>query len=293
MAWIESHQTIWEHAKTRKAARRLAIPTVQLVGHLHALWHWALDHAESGDVSKYEAEDLAIAARWEGDPEAFVAALVDCGPGHSAGYLERGGVYGPPDDECSGELVLHDWWQYAGKLIERRERDRVRKARLRGNPEDVRETSAGRPQDAATPSDGAPRPPPPPTTPPTPSANQPDQPDPTASPSRKRADRATRLPDGWEPDPDPEREAEAVAAGVDVRRELERFGDYWRAQPGARGRKVDWQATWRNWLRKAVDDQPRRNGHARASPAPSRGARYAAAWDGLADQLEAAERGEQ
>ena len=28
------------------------------------------------------------------------------------------------------------------------------------------------------------------------------------------------------------------------------FGDYWRAKPGAAGRKADWLATWRNWCRK-------------------------------------------
>jgi len=28
-----------------------------------------------------------------------------------------------------------------------------------------------------------------------------------------------------------------------------RFRDYWIAQPGAKGRKLDWFATWRNWVR--------------------------------------------
>jgi len=28
-----------------------------------------------------------------------------------------------------------------------------------------------------------------------------------------------------------------------------RFRDYWIAQPGAKGRKLDWSATWRNWVR--------------------------------------------
>lgn len=27
------------------------------------------------------------------------------------------------------------------------------------------------------------------------------------------------------------------------------FFDYWIAQPGAKGRKLDWSATWRNWVR--------------------------------------------
>lgn len=33
-----------------------------------------------------------------------------------------------------------------------------------------------------------------------------------------------------------------------------RFGDYWKARPGAGGIKLDWFATWRNWLRRVADD---------------------------------------
>ena len=29
----------------------------------------------------------------------------------------------------------------------------------------------------------------------------------------------------------------------------ETFRDYWVAQPGQKGRKADWEATWRNWVR--------------------------------------------
>lgn len=28
------------------------------------------------------------------------------------------------------------------------------------------------------------------------------------------------------------------------------FRDYWSAQPGQRGVKLDWEATWRNWVRR-------------------------------------------
>ena len=30
---------------------------------------------------------------------------------------------------------------------------------------------------------------------------------------------------------------------------FERFRDYWRGVPGQRGTKLDWEATWRNWVR--------------------------------------------
>lgn len=130
-AWVKSHQSIWSHAKTRKAARALGIPDVHLVGHLHALWHWALDHAEDGNLSRYDHDDIAIAARWEGDAAPFVQALIGCGPGGAAGFLEHDGPYGDPADGKTGNLVLHDWWDYAGKLVS--DRRKAREAGAHGN----------------------------------------------------------------------------------------------------------------------------------------------------------------
>lgn len=36
---------------------------------------------------------------------------------------------------------------------------------------------------------------------------------------------------------------------LDIAVEAERFRDYWHAKAGKDGRKLDWQATWRNWVR--------------------------------------------
>ena len=50
----------------------------------------------------------------------------------------------------------------------------------------------------------------------------------------------------------------AVKEGLaedDVGRETDKFRDYWIAQPGQRGVKLDWQGTWRNWIRRAVEDR--------------------------------------
>jgi hypothetical protein len=48
----------------------------------------------------------------------------------------------------------------------------------------------------------------------------------------------------------------AIDQGMDelsVRREADRFRDYWIGVAGARGVKLDWLATWRNWVRKASE----------------------------------------
>ncbi len=69
-----------------------------------------------------------------------------------------------------------------------------------------------------------------------------------------RSNRGTRLPSDFEPNM-----ADAVDAGLaegEAWREFEKFKDYWRAQPGQRGVKLDWPATWRNWCRNARGNRP-------------------------------------
>jgi hypothetical protein len=127
MAWLESHQELRDHPKTAALRRRLGIGLPQAVGHLHLLWWWALAYADDGDLAGYEADVLADAAGWEHEPGVFVRALI------AAGFL---------DDN----LRIHDWHDYAGRLVERRRADAERKKQAR--------VSAGRP--AAAPPDGAP-----------------------------------------------------------------------------------------------------------------------------------------
>ena len=43
--------------------------------------------------------------------------------------------------------------------------------------------------------------------------------------------------------------------------EHEKFCNYWHAKSGQQATKVDWPATWRNWIIKAAEETPRRNGH--------------------------------
>lgn len=67
--------------------------------------------------------------------------------------------------------------------------------------------------------------------------------------SSKKA--GSRLADDWQPDTVFARQ-EGLSAS-DCTREADRFRDYWRSQPGQKGVKLDWDATWRNWVRKAVE----------------------------------------
>lgn len=66
-----------------------------------------------------------------------------------------------------------------------------------------------------------------------------------ASPTGSRLPADWTLPDDWRA------WAELERPDVDVRREADGFADYWHGVAGAKGRKADWQATWRNWIRRA------------------------------------------
>lgn len=63
--------------------------------------------------------------------------------------------------------------------------------------------------------------------------------------------RATRLPPNWEPSDVDWGNACIALHTTGAKRELEKFRDYWAAKAGAGGTKADWDATWRNWVRKA------------------------------------------
>lgn len=82
-------------------------------------------------------------------------------------------------------------------------------------------------------------------------------PNPPKAPKAAKASKsstATRLPDDWQLPQSWGQWAMAERQDLsadEVRREAQVFADYWHAKAGADARKLDWQATWRNWVRRA------------------------------------------
>lgn len=69
-----------------------------------------------------------------------------------------------------------------------------------------------------------------------------------SAPSAK-SPRGTALPKDWTLPDDWRTWAEKERPDVDVVTVSESFRDFWIAKPGKDGRKADWLATWRNWVR--------------------------------------------
>ncbi|MDE2020864.1 MAG: hypothetical protein KGJ13_11060 [Patescibacteria group bacterium] len=114
MPWIKSHTVLVRHRKVIELARALRIKPVYLLGHLHALWHSALEQQEDGDLSSWSDDMIASAACFDGECSRFVSLL------QAHGWLDG--------------RILHDWLDHAGRYLT----DRYRTA----NPEKLQKIFA-------------------------------------------------------------------------------------------------------------------------------------------------------
>ncbi|MDB5046970.1 MAG: hypothetical protein JWO30_41 [Fibrobacteres bacterium] len=113
MAWIEIHQNLPAHPKLIRLAAVLKEPPEQALGRLVKLWLWALDYADNGDLSRFGAVEISAACAWSKDSEILLKALQD------THWLDG--------------MAIHDWMDYAGRLVEKRvaNRERMKDARAK------------------------------------------------------------------------------------------------------------------------------------------------------------------
>lgn len=97
MPWIESHSVIGRHRKFKGLARQLKISLPQAIGHMHLLWHTAIEQAEDGDLSTWTLGAISESASWEGSEQEFLKAV--------------------QDNELMDGQKIHDWLDYAGVYL--------------------------------------------------------------------------------------------------------------------------------------------------------------------------------
>jgi len=74
-----------------------------------------------------------------------------------------------------------------------------------------------------------------------------------------RASRGTRIDPDWKPSSSEDHFA--IQEGLsrsEIDREAARFRDYWKGRAGSGGVKLDWTATWQNWIRSTAEKLGRR-----------------------------------
>ena len=90
----------------------LNIETPTAIGHLQLFWWWALDYASDGNFKDIHNIVIAKAAQWKGNPDNFVEALT------KSGFL-------------NSDRTIHDWADYTGRLIAKREANKERMKEIR------------------------------------------------------------------------------------------------------------------------------------------------------------------
>lgn len=78
---------------------------------------------------------------------------------------------------------------------------------------------------------------------------QPTAPEPNKNLNKNLMLSSYRLPDSWKPR---EKDLQVMSEHfpeIDIKLEAHAFKDYWKSVAGVKGRKADWDATFRNWIR--------------------------------------------
>jgi len=125
VSWLKSDQSLRDHPKKDHLAELLFNGTTPndvadfaAAGVLHYLWYWALDYAQDGDLAKFSDRQVAKGCRWQGDSVTLVQALI------TAGFIDA-------------DRKIHDWDDWAGLLILRRERNATQMRRARAESVDT------------------------------------------------------------------------------------------------------------------------------------------------------------
>jgi hypothetical protein len=151
-------------------------------------------------------------------------------------------------------FAFHDWGDYQpskSETIANRERERQRKEQWRAKKaENAGESPNGTGEGRDKPSHRLSA---------LPDPTRPDPTRPVPKGTSERAPRSStkrgeRLANDWQPSADSVAKAKIDAPHVNLRHEHEVFVDYWISQPGQKGLKLDWDATWRNWMRRKESD---------------------------------------
>lgn len=146
---------------------------------------------------------------------------------------------------------FRNWSEYnplRSELEEKREAERIRKAAYRKSQERPKNVPTGHPVGHQAESG------PPDPTRPDPLAKAKER---EASPAPPTPKKGHRIPDGWMPSDDIANAMVSECPNVNQQMEYRKFVDYWSSQPGAKGVKLDWNATYRNWIRRASESAPK------------------------------------
>jgi hypothetical protein len=222
--WIKMRGNLWDDPRVAALVDATETSEAAIVGGLYWLWATADQHTEDGFLPGLTLRQIDRKTGITG----FGAALV------SIGWLT----------EAMGGVVLENFTEHNGQSAKRRCTDAQRKANSRNlsaSEADIEQTEDGQ----KAPECGA--------------REEKRREEKNIKPKSKAESRATRLPQDWSPTVADIAFCQTTRPDLEVAETASRFKDYWLGVGGSKGCKLDWPATWRNWVR---NEKP----NARAGP---------------------------
>lgn len=249
MSWFKVDDAFHSSKPVLRIPRRYR---AQAVGLWTLAGTWCAQEESDGFIPDYVIEELC------GTP-AMCKHLVQAGLWTPATHLDptsegaRDDLEGSSSENGVSGWQFKNWAKYQPtreKLERDRENARIRQERHRMSRRDNGVTEVdvteSHPRESGAP--------------------DPTRPDPTnteakASGARKRG---TRIPDDFQVTPEMVAYAREKCPNVDGALETEKFINYWTAKTGKDATKLDWVATWKNWMLRAQGSAPA------AQPVPNR-----------------------
>ena len=106
IGWIRLNVEVPHHAKFVRLANELGVR--EAWPRVVQLWCWAANSCRNGDLTGMKDTQIAAQSGWKGGANRFVTAMRSCG------FID-------PDNR------IHDWDDEQGKMLESREKDKIRK----------------------------------------------------------------------------------------------------------------------------------------------------------------------
>ncbi len=211
--WIKMRVNLWDDPRVAKLCDLTDSGEAAIIGALYWLWSSADQHSEDGVMPVLTLRSIDRKTGVQGFGSSLVAI----------GWLA---------DHPEGVRIVR-FEEHNGKSAKRRCSESARKMSAR-DADKVRTESGTLAEDEQQ--SCAPR-------------EREEKELTTKSTSRAEAATATRLPADWVPANADQDFCAATRPDLDCKAVADAFRDYWASMPGAKGRKLDWSATWRNWVR--------------------------------------------
>ena len=230
--WFRWYRGTTENPKFRLAARNGKVTLVTVM----AVWQCILEDAASEN-------HRGICEK----REDFIAAALDLDDDGTVERALRGLEYVGLLSVGTGAITVVDWqkWQYEQDVSDPTNAERQRRFKDRKRNENASVTggngrvTVGKRPDTDTDTERK--------------KEEPSVLERASAPQPRKASpkaRGSRIAPDWSPSPDDRQSARSEGMPeAEIDRTAAKFRDFWTGKAGASGVKLDWPATWRNWVR--------------------------------------------